>query len=50
MEAGQLLVLLLSFCALALHFKNRNRKDYTSSSRVLDYPFRWLMGEWMGRI
>ena len=27
MEAGQLLVLLLSFCALALHIKNRRRKD-----------------------
>lgn len=26
MEAGQLLVLLLSFCALALHIKNRRRK------------------------
>ena len=25
MEAGQLLVLLLSFCALALHIKNRRR-------------------------
>lgn len=26
MEAGQFLVLLLSFCALALHIKNRRRK------------------------
>lgn len=27
MEAGQLLVLLLAFCALVLHFKNRNKND-----------------------